>query len=84
MRYKEQMTDELANDHRSSMIASVPSDMQGVGAQDEVGAVVTAIKANDLIHRDISNYLLRDIVKATIKVLDDHRAEHPGSDPAPS
>ncbi len=79
------MTDKLTNDHRSSMIASVPSsDFEGVGVQDEVGAVVTAIKANDLIHRNISDYLLRDIVRATIKVLDDHRAEHLDPDPAPS
>jgi len=78
------MSGKLTTDHRSSMIASVPSDIQGVGVQDEVGAVVTAIKANDLIHRNISDYLLRDIVRATIKVLDDHRAEHLDPDPAPS
>jgi len=77
------MTDKLEDEHRSIKIANAEaSDFQGVRGQDEVDAVVATIKANDLLHRDISDYLLRDIVRATIKVLGDHRAERLGSDPA--
>ena len=50
--------------------------------QDEENAVVAAIKAGDLLHRTISDYLLRDIVKATIKVLSERQAERMGADPA--
>ena len=50
--------------------------------QDEENAVVAAIKAGDLLHRTISDYLLRDIVKATIKVLNERHAERMGADPA--
>ncbi len=48
---------------------------------DEEDAVVAAIKADDLLHRTISNYLLRDIVRATIRVLDRHRAGCMRADP---
>ncbi len=79
------MTDKLEDEHRSIMIANAEaSDFQGVRGQDEVDAVVATIKANDLLHRDISDYLLRDIVRATIQVLDGYRAERLGSDPASS
>jgi hypothetical protein len=49
--------------------------------RDEEDAVVASIKANDLLHRTISNYLLRDIVRATIRVLDHHRAGRMRADP---
>jgi pseudouridine-5'-phosphate glycosidase len=76
------MTDKLEDEHRSIMIANdVASDIPIAGIQKEVDAVVRAIKANELIHRDISDYLLRDIVKATIQVLDGYRAEGTDADP---
>ena len=77
------MTGKLEDELRNIMIANAEaSDLQGVRGQDEVDAVMRAIKANDLLHRDISDYLLRDIVRATIQVLDGYRAERAGSAPA--
>jgi len=89
---KEGMTDEIKSKRFSGIIANGPTSEIKVAVdatrheanqtRSEEDVVVATIKADDLIHRDISDYLLRDIVRATIKVLDDHRAERLGSDPA--
>ena len=89
---KEGVTDEIKSKRLSGITTNVTASEIKVAVdttpheanqtRSEEDVVVTTIKTNELIHRDISDYLLRDIVKATIKVLDDYRAERAGSDPA--
>ncbi len=56
------------------------ADMEG--PEGEARAVIAAIKAEDVLYRDVSDYLLRTIVTASIRALDEHRATRDAPTPA--